>query len=170
MLNISRLILPLIIVIGTLLSSCNSKSESSEIDLSNYKIPKDNIEKKTNQDKSDSSEKKSELIKNKLINFRKKSEVLSEVDIGKIDPFSEESNEINEFTSIFQLTGFLNTDHRKYAFVSFLNEKGTISEDSIGGVNTKLLPNGAKVISINTKTMKLSINFEDKDYIFELQK
>lgn len=158
------------IFIGTILSSCKSKSENFEIDLSNYKVPKKSIVKKINQEQSDSSEKKSELIKNKLINFRKKSEVLSEVDIGKIDPFSEESNEINKFTSIFQLTGFLNTDHRKYAFVSFLNEKGTISEDSIGGVNTKLLPNGAKVISINTKTMKLSINFENKDYIFELQK
>ena len=170
MFKISQIKLFATIFLSILLSNCNNKSENFEVDLSNYKIPKKSIVKKINQDQSDSSYKKTELIKNKLINFKSRSEVLSEVDIGKIDPFSEESNEINEFSSIFQLTGFLKTDHSKYAFVSFLDKNGTISKDSIGGVNTELLPRGAKVTSINTKTMRLSINFENKDYIFELQK
>ena len=45
----------------------------------------------------------------------------------------------------------------------YLNNKGTITEASIGGVNTNLLPNGAKVISIDPKNMKLIINFDNEN-------
>ena len=50
----------------------------------------------------------------------------------------------------------------------YLNNKGTITEASIGGVNTNLLPNGAKVINIDPKNMKLTIKFENEDFVFEL--
>ena len=156
------------ISIGTLLSSCNSKSENFEIDLSNYKIPKKSIVKNLSQEPNASLEDK-KLVENKLINFKKSSEILNEVAIGKSDPFSKEGNEINKFNSILQLTGFLNTDHRKFAFVKYLSNQGTITEESIGGINTNLLPYGAKVININPINMKLSINFENKNYIFEMQ-
>ena len=53
-------------------------------------------------------------------------------------------------------------------FVSFQNNNGTITEGSVGGVSTNLLPNGAKVIAIDTQNMKLTINFENKDYILKL--
>ena len=56
----------------------------------------------------------------------------------------------------------------KYVFVRYLNNEGTITEESIGGVNTNLLPNGAKVLNIDPKGLKLIINFEDEDYILEL--
>ena len=36
----------------------------------------------------------------------------------------------------------------KYVFVTYIDKKVTISEDSIGGVNTSLLPDGAKVLKI----------------------
>ena len=42
------------------------------------------------------------------------------------------------------------------------------AEDSIGGVNTDLLPNGAKVIKIDPKNMKLIIYFENENFIFEM--
>ena len=64
--------------------------------------------------------------------------------------------------------GFLNTGINKYVFVSYLGEEGTITEASIGGLNTNLLPNGAKVLNIDPKKSKLIIKFEDKDYIIEL--
>mgnify|MGYP001445617394 CR=1 FL=1 len=68
----------------------------------------------------------------------------------------------------FKLTGFLNTKNNNYVFVSYLGQVGAITENSIGGENTNLLPNGAKVLKIDPKKLKLIINFENKDYIIEL--
>ena len=45
--------------------------------------------------------------------------------------------------------------------------KVQFSEDSIGGSNTNLLPNGAKVIKIDSKKSQLKINFDNEVYIFE---
>ena len=41
-------------------------------------------------------------------------------------------------------------------------------EGSIGGVNTNLLPNGAKVLKIDPKNNQLIINFENEKFIFEM--
>ena len=87
---------------------------------------------------------------------------------GKNDPFSEEQIQENNLNSNFKLKGFLNTKNKNFVFVSYLGKEGTISEESIGGVNTTLLPNGAKVLNIDPIKLKLIINFEDKDYILEL--
>ena len=106
-------------------------------------------------------------IKN-LVPLKDKKEILSKTQFGKKDPFSEEEIASNKLNSDFKLTGFLNTDIKKYVFVSYLDNEGTITEDSIGGINTNLLPNGAKVIKIDPKKMKLIINFEDENYIFEI--
>ena len=66
------------------------------------------------------------------------------------------------------LIGFLNTENNKYVFVSYLDNEGTITEDSIGGVNTTLLPDGAKVITIDSKNMQLIISFDNENFIFEI--
>ena len=66
------------------------------------------------------------------------------------------------------MTGFLNTKIKKYAFVRYLENEGIISEGYIGGKNTNLLPQGAKVISINPKSKILIISYENKKFIFEL--
>ena len=66
------------------------------------------------------------------------------------------------------MKGFLNTKNKNFVFVSYLGKEGTISEESIGGVNTTLLPHGAKVVSIEPKKSKLIINFDNEDYILEL--
>tara|TARA_B100001093_G_scaffold419757_1_gene411440 strand:- start:426 stop:932 length:507 start_codon:yes stop_codon:yes gene_type:complete len=156
------------ILVGSLLSSCNGEKENFDVDLSNFKIPNKSLVKNLNTEIADSSKTKNKLIKNELINYRNKSEVLSSVLIGKKDPFSEEGLNLNNLTSDFKLKGFLNTQSNKYVFVSYLNTVGTISEDSIGGLNTNLLPNGAKVIKIDTKFLKLIINFENEKYTFKL--
>ena len=161
------------IFIGLLLSSCNSKRENFDIDFSNIqnqkKITVDNI----NNENIKSDEKKGEIIQNKLLKYKDKSEVLNSVAIGKEDPFSEgdkRGEKVNALNSL-QITGFLNTDdNNKFVFVSYKNNEGTLAMGEVGGVDTNLLPIGARVIDINDNTMELTINFDNKDYIFEMKK
>ena len=158
------------ILVGSFLSSCKGKNDNFEIDLTDFKIPKKMDVKISNPEISDSSKTKNKIIKNALKNYQSKSEVLSSIKLGKIDPFSEEEtkDEVNILNTNLKLTGFLNTKNNKYVFVSYLGQIGTITMESVGGENTNLLPNGAKVLNIDPKKLKLIINFEDKDYILEL--
>ena len=103
-----------------------------------------------------------------LVPFKDKQEILSTIKFGKKDPFSEGEIQSSKLNSDLKLTGFLDTETKKYVFVSYLDDEGTITESSIGGINTNLLPDGAKVITIDTKNMKLIINFKNEDYIFEM--
>ena len=153
----------LVILIAFSASSCRKEKDNFDIDLSDFKVQNNSPVKVLTSESSDSSE-----IKNELKTYQNKSDILNSIKLGKIDPFSEGEINLNNLTSDFQLTGILSTKINKYAFVSYLGREGTINSGSIGGVNTFLLPNGAKVININTKSLKLIINFENKDYIFEL--
>ena len=156
--------------IGILLSSCNSKKDNFEIDLSDFKIPNKKEVAVSTFDFSDTSKTTNKIIKNNLISYQTNAEVFSSIKLGKIDPFSEEGkkDKVNNLNTNFKLTGFLNTKDNKYVFVSYLGQIGSITEESVGGENTNLLPNGAKVKNIDPKELKLIINFEDKDYILEL--
>ena len=158
------------IFLGFLVSSCKSKNENFDIDLSDFKIPKKTNIEISNPEISDPLKTKNKIIKNELKNYQNKSEVLSSIELGKDDPFSEKVIKVkaNNLYSDFKLTGFLNTRIKKYVFVSYLGNEGTITEESIGGVNTNLLPNGAKVLNIDLKKLKLIVNFEDENYILEL--
>ena len=160
----------LIYILGIFLSSCTGKKENFDIDLSNFKLPNKREVNASNLEISNASGTSGKIIKNNLVNYQDKSEVLSSIEFGKDDPFSEENikGKVNNLYSNFKLTGFLNTRIHKYVFVSYLGQIGTITEESIGGVNTNLLPNGAKVLNIDPKKLKLIINFENKDYILEL--
>ena len=93
---------------------------------------------------------------------------MSQFKFGKKDPFSESEFQVNKLSSDFKLTGLLNTKVEKYVFVNYLGNEGTISEKSIGGVNTNLLPKGAKVIKIDFKAMTLTINYDNENFKFEL--
>ena len=106
-----------------------------------------------------------------LVPLKDKQEILSKTKFGKKRSFSlkEKFNQI-KLNSDLKLTGFLNTEINKYVFVSYLDNEGTITEDSIGGINTNLLPDGAKVIKIDPKNMKLIINFENEKFIFDVCK
>ena len=155
------------LLVGFLLSSCKVKKNNLDFDLSNYKVPRKSSVINSNKDISLSSETKNKIKISELINYQDKSEILSSVKIGKIDPFSKKGIE-DKLNTLIKLNGFLNTKNNKYVFVSYLGEKGTISEESIGGVNSTLLPNGAKVVSIDPINLKLIINFENKNYILKL--
>ena len=88
--------------------------------------------------------------------------------IGKIDPFSKGEVFTNNLNLNFKLNGFLKTDSNNFVFVSYLDDEGTLTDDSIGGINTNLLPNGAKVLNIDPENMKLTIEFNNENFIFEL--
>ena len=147
------------------LFSCSQKNNIIDFDISdlpkrkNIKTAEDEIKKLTNQENK-------KFIKD-LVTFQSKDKLLSEVNIGKKNPFSKSEIELNKFSSNFKLTGFLNTETKNYVFVSYLGVEGPISKDSVGGLNTNLLPNGAKVMAIDSKEKQLKISLDDEDYIFE---
>ena len=147
-----------------LLFSCSQKNNNIDFDFTTLKKPK-KIEL-NNKDLNEINYDNNIHIKD-LIPLKDKQEILSKIKFGKKDPFSEGEIQSNKILEDLILTGFLNTENNKYAFVSYLDNEGTITEDSIGGVNTTLLPNGAKVISIDPKNMQLILNFDNENFIFE---
>ena len=142
-----------------LLFSCSKKYD---LDLSNLPKPKKAVKKDT--EKKNSIE--SKYLKD-LVPLNSSEQLLSKFRFGKKDPFSEGETQVNQFSSDFKLTGYLNTNIEKYVFVRYLGNEGSISEDSIGGLNTNLLPNGAKVINIDTRKKQLKISFDNEDFIFD---
>ena len=154
----------LIFFTSIFLFSC-SKNNIIDFDISD--LPKrKNIKPAEKVDKDLVEGENKKFIKDLDI-FESKEKVLTKFKIGKKDPFSKGETQENQFSSDFKLTGFLNTKKDNYVFVSYQGNKGTISEDSIGGSNTNLLPNGAKVIKIDSKKSQLKINFDNEVYIFE---
>ena len=146
-----------------LLFSCSKKYD---LDLSNLPKPKKVIKTSDGNENTKSSNNQT-FIKD-LVPFNNKEKILSQFKFGKKDPFSESEIQINKLSSDFKLTGFLNSELEKFVFVIYLGNEGSISENSIGGVNTNLLPNGAKVINIEPNAMRLTINYENDNYVFEL--
>ena len=149
---------------------CAPKDNNINFDFTTLKKSKKNeINNKQikNKDLNEINFENNNLIKD-LVPFKKKQEILSKIKFGKKDPFSNGEIQSNKILKDFILKGFLNTKNNNYVFVSYLDNEGTITEDSIGGVNTTLLPNGAKVISIDPKNMQLIISFDNENFIFEI--
>ena len=154
--------------LSSLLFSCSKKNNNIDFDFSTLKKPKKNkVLDKENKNENKIILENKKYIKD-LVPLKNKEEVLSKTKFGKKDPFSKGESQSNKLNSNLKLTGFLNTEINKYVFVSYLDNEGTIKEGSIGGVNTDLLPNGAKVIKIDPKNMKLIIYFENENFIFEM--
>ena len=155
----------LIFFTSIFLVGCSQKTNIIDLDLSNLPKPK-NIKLVEEGAKELKPQENKKFIKDLDI-FQSKDKLLSEVKIGKKNPFAQGETDLNQFSSNFKLTGFLNTKTKQYVFVTYLGSEGTISEDSVGGLNTNLLPNGAKVTNIDSKEKQLKISFDDEDYIFE---
>lgn len=148
-----------------LLFSCSNKKNDIDFDFTTLKKPKkDKIIDKENKNKINLDKK---IYIKDLVPLKNKEEVLSKTKFGKKDPFSKGEIQSNKLNSNLKLTGFLNTEINKYVFVTYQNNEGIIKEGFIGGVNTNLLPNGAKVIKIDPKNMKLIINFQDEIFTYE---
>ena len=165
--NDIRLNLILVIFTSSLLFSCSSKNNNTDFDFTSLKKPK-KVKLNNNENKNKELNIENSLFKKDLVALKDKQEILSKIEFGKKDPFSKGEIKSNKLNSNFEITGFLNTEFNNYVFVSYLDYEGAITEDSIGGVNTNLLPFGAKVIDIDPKNMKLIINLENEDFIFEM--
>ena len=153
------------ILIGIILSSCNSKKENFDIDISNFQPTK--AIKKADESKKITFDSENDLYIKDLVSLKNKEQILSNTKFGKKDPFSKGDIQINQLNSDLKLTGFLSTEINKYAMVKYLNNVGTLIEGSEGGLNTNLLPKGAKVIKIDPKNNKLIISLNKENFIFE---
>ena len=153
-------------LVAIFLSSCSPKKNNNDLDLSSLKRSK-KINLTSNVNSNNILPEKNLNFKD-LVPLKDKQEILSKFEYGKLDPFSQEKNQVNNLNIDFKLSGFLNTQNKRYVFVSYQNNTGTITEGSIGGLNTELLPPGAKIMSIDPQKNKLIINFENKNFIFEL--
>ena len=150
--------------IPLLLISCSQKINTN-FDLSN--LPKPKIKKTSEKEINKSAAILDKPYISDLIPLKDREQILSKFKYGKKDPFSESQIQLNKFSLDLKITGFLNTELKKYVFVNYLGKKGTISEESIGGINTNLLPEGAKVINIDTNNLELKINYANENFIFE---
>ncbi len=155
----------LLFLVLIFLVSCSQKNNIIDFDISDLPKPK-NIKPAKDEIKELIPQENKKFIKDLDI-FQSRDKLLSKFKIGKKDPFSESESKVNKFSSDFKLTGFLNTKKVNFIFVSYLGNKGSISEDSVGGLNTNLLPNGAKVINIDNEKKQLKINFDNEVYIFD---
>ena len=156
------------ILIGTLLSSCNSNQNNYDIDLSNFKIPEKKQLNNELKSQEDTIVSKKVNIINNLVPYKTKIELIGSSKLGKNDPFSFES-QIDDFSRGLKLHGFLNTSNNQFALVSFYGTDGFLSQNSIGGINTNLLPPGMKVKNIDPKNEELIISSKEETYIFKLK-
>ena len=152
---------------ATLLVSCSSQ-KTEEIDISALQlIPKKEKEITTKVDDVVTP------VENNLKPLLNKDQLNSTINFGKENPFAppERENdakiqrELNDANlKKLKLTGFLSINNNKYALVNYMNKSGSLTSDSIGGINSDLLPDGAKVKEINSKQEILVLDIDDQNY------
>ena len=152
-----------IFLVGILfITSCRGKNSNNDFDLSGLKIPvKKTIPKNGQSDKNQSEIKE---VKNNLIPLDKREEIITSIKFGKENPFSSHDQETNITLKNLELTGFLLVNKTQYALVNYIDKTGSITSDSIGGINTDLLPEGAQVKEINLKKQVLVIDMDNQSY------
>ena len=155
-----------IFFVSLLITSCSKTNNNKDFDFSTLKKSKKVNEKIENKSQNNQIDKS--FIKD-LVTFETREKIQSKIKYGKKNPFSRSEIELNELNSNLELTGIVNSKVDKFALVSYLDNEGTITQESIGGLNTNLLPEGAKVINIDTQKMQLIIDYKNETFIFELQ-
>ena len=167
-LEMRNLILLLLTIIPITLVSCSKPNdEKFDIDISNFKSIKTNNTTNENESKKFIVDQENKSLIKNLVTPKTKDQILSNTKFGKKDPFSKDDVQINQLNADLKLTGFINTENNKYAIVKYLNNEGKLTEESVGGLNTNLLPNGAKVKIIDPKNNKLIISLNKENFIFE---
>ena len=162
--NIKKKLL-LVIISPIFLIGC-SQNKVIDIDLSD--LPKPTKIKITNKaDQVNQKPLDKELIRD-LVPLKDREQVLANFKFGKKDPFSQQEIQVKERIPDFKLKGFLTTQNNKYVFVSYRDKEGIITKDSIGGINTSLLPDMAKVVKIDPVNKKLTIFYDNEEFILIL--
>ena len=163
--NINRNFI-LLIFSSTILFGCSQPNNIVDFDPSN--LPKPKITNLKIEDNKEVIKTEDKSFITDLIPLKDREEILSKFKFGKQDPFSEKGINESKILTDLKLTGFLNSQTKKYVFVIYQDKHGTISENSIGGLNTNFLPKGAEVLNIDITNKKLIIKFDNRDYIFKL--
>ena len=159
-----KLFIPLLGIL--FISSCGGNTKKEDFDLSNFKVP---IKKSLSKiDLSNEKNLEQKEVEFKLIPLNKRNEILNSMKYGKKDPFSSVESTSNQFISNFQVNGFISIDKEDYVLVEFNNQKGMINIHSIGGLNTKLIPNKAFVTSINPSQGEVNLSLDDKIFNIKL--
>ena len=149
-----------------LITSCGVKSNNVDFDFSTLKLPKKKVS--TNSDLSKDVKKEKKEVALKLIRFDKREEIFNSVNYGKKDPFAISEDESNLFISNIKLNGFISFQKKDYALIEFQNQRGFIDINSVGGINTKLLPKDTYVKDINPKQEQINLLIGGEDYTIKL--
>ena len=105
-----------------------------------------------------------------LISLISVAEKIKDVSIGRKDPFLPPDVEGDKLfvPSEFEYHGQISSSGIVNAFVSYKDRSGVIKLGDIGGENTDLLPNGWKILSLDTDTKVLTLGFEDRSVNVDL--
>ena len=148
-------------IITIFISGCGGNSKNYDLDLSDYTKPVKKLTINANKVKKPKEEKKD--LELKLISLDKKDKIVSSMKYGKKDPFSTINYE-TAFSSKLKLKGFISFKNTDFALVEYQGQEGIISIDSVGEINTKLLPSKATVKKIIPSQDQIFITFEGEDY------
>ncbi len=155
----------LLILITPFISSCNNKKDNFEIDISKLNLPN----KKVSTEIIDKDEKSDqEEIIYKLKTLKNKKEIMGNIKYGKKDPFSNSISNARNSIANFQLKGFISIKEKNYALVSYQEKEGVINIDSVGGLNTNLIPNKSFIKEINPQKELLKISLMDELYSIKI--
>ena len=155
----------IIILFIPLLGSCKKKADNFDIDLSNFKPTNNNLK----IDKQETKEIQPKQVINKLLPLKKRDEVSALIKYEKKDPFSMgESNDSKKLISNFQIKGFISIQENHHALVNYEGKTGFININSVGGLNTEMLPKEAYVKDIIPSQEKINLSVEGEIYTFEL--
>ena len=154
-------------ILGILfISGCGGNTKNEDFNLSKIEIP---IKKRPPKiDLSNKNKVVQKEVEVRLIPPDKRKEILNSINYGKNDPFLSVKSSSNNFISNFQVKGFISIDNLDHALVEFQNKKGIININSIGGLNTDLIPNKAFVTNINTSQEEINLSLDDKIYTIKL--
>tara|TARA_A100001035_G_C27443409_1_gene346935 strand:- start:57 stop:503 length:447 start_codon:yes stop_codon:yes gene_type:complete len=142
-----------------LLASCGSQ-KTEEIDISSLQL----IPKKEKKISPQVVDKSVEPVSNKLKSLLTNDQLRQNIKVGKNNPFAGLESENNLTLKNIKLTGFLFINNTNYALVNYMGKSGSIMSNSIGGINTDLLPDGAKVKKIDYKNKTLELLFDKQPY------
>lgn len=148
-----------------LLGSCKKKADNFDIDISKLNLPKKVIGSQIN-DSDIKSDK--ELIINKLKALKTKDEVINKIEFGRKDPFSPNNIGSKKLISNFQLKGFISVQENHHALVNYEGKTGFININSVGGLNTKMLPKKAFIKDIIPSQEIINLSVEGEIYTIEL--
>ena len=144
-----------------LVTSCGGKN-NDDFDFSSFKKPDNKIQL---EEKKLLEIEEQKPVKYKLKALKEREEILSSIRFGKIDPFSSSEGSIT-FSKI-KLKGFISIKNINFAVVNYLEKDGIINIESVGGINTFLLPEGVLITEINPEEEYIKMSHRDEIFVLK---